>query len=449
MFFSTKNFRLLGRYFCLLLILSVLTGCAGLSVPSGIAGETKKQEMPPAIYMLAGADYHIALCEDGTVWSWGDNADGKLGMAVDALALPERISELEKVVKIADGGKDIFALTGDGEVYYWGWGLDNIWYEKKDADNMVYTPVRLEGVENIVDMDAKNRRLFVLDKEGRLYSLGLYFDYASRNDLINVFSGHGELGRDIERIVTGAGNYHYFIRKDRTVFSVMEYDYDGFLQYRFIFPAEEDKSQTVQEETYYRPEELENITILNEQTKEGYIVYYNLAGVDGVETASSDGYTVFLGKRDGTLWYWDSDRIKYHDNELALVDPESAEESCAGSFVPIDIREILNIDGDAKTPRIIAMQSGWESTMFLTDDGSVFVSRYETCGVEDVSYYDRSNSRPGDLPSIRQIKDMELKTLVFERLAIGNIVSISTDGKENFTAVDVDGVYYRFPLQVE
>lgn len=391
---------------------------------------------PPAIHMLAGADYHIALCEDGTVWSWGDNADGKLGMAVDALARPERIPGLEKVVKIADGGKNIFALTADGEVYYWGWGLDNLWYEKRDADSMIYTPARLEGLGKIVDMDAKNRRLFVLDQEGGLYSLGLYFDYASRNDLIEVFSGHEELGQDIEQIATGAGNYHYFLRKDGTVFSVMEYDYDGFQQYGFIFPAKE--------ETYYRPEDLENVTILNEQTKEGYIVYYDLAGVDGVETVSSDGYTVFLGKTDGTLWYWDSDRIKYHDNKFALVDPESAGESCAGSFVQIDIREILNIDGDAKAPRIIAMQSGRENTIFLTDDGSVFISRYETCGVEDVSYYVRSNPRPGELPSVQQIKDMELKTLMFERLAMKNIVSISTDGEEYFTAVDAEGGYYRF-----
>ncbi|MDE7223143.1 MAG: hypothetical protein K2O34_05125, partial [Acetatifactor sp.] len=110
------------------------------------------QDMPVATYVIAGADYHIALCEDGTVWSWGDNADGKLGMAVDALARPERIPGLEKVVKIADGGKDIFALTADGEVYYWGWGLDNLWYEKRDADRMIYTPARLEGLGKIVDM---------------------------------------------------------------------------------------------------------------------------------------------------------------------------------------------------------------------------------------------------------------------------------------------------------
>lgn len=72
------------------------------------------------------------------------------------------------------------------------------------------------------------------------------------------------------------------------------------------------------------------------------------------------------------------------------------------------------------------------------------MSRYETCGEEDVSCFIKSNPRPGYLPSVETIEDMELKTLVFEKLAIENIVSISTDGKESFTAVDADGVYYRF-----
>ncbi|MBD5527333.1 MAG: hypothetical protein HDR02_02850 [Lachnospiraceae bacterium] len=38
-------------------------------------------EMPRMVHILAGTDYHIALCADGTVWSWSDNADGKLGMS--------------------------------------------------------------------------------------------------------------------------------------------------------------------------------------------------------------------------------------------------------------------------------------------------------------------------------------------------------------------------------
>lgn len=400
------------------------------------------QGMPRAIRMLAGEGYHIALCEDGTVWSWGDNADGKLGVEADVLLQPERLPELENVVKIVDGGKDIFALTAGGEVYYWGWGLEDIRYEKKHADGMVLTPARLEGLEEIVDLDGKNRRLFALDKEGRLYSLGMCLDYALMSTPVDVFSGCEELGRNIDRIVAGAGNYHYFIRKDGTVCSIMESFDDIFTPYMLLFPAQGEGMPGV--ESYARPEEVDSLVILNKDTKVDHVVYYDLAGVSGVETASADGYTVFLGKTDGTLWYWDSDRIKYHDDERALLDPESAWERCQGRFARIDIGEILSRDGERDTPRVIAMESGLECTMFLTDDGSVFVSRYETCGVEDVACYVKGNPRPGYLPSVVTIEDMELKTIVFERLAIENIVSIASDGRENFIALDVDGVCYRF-----
>lgn len=409
---------------------------AGESVP-GVAAEAV-QEMPPAVRMLVGADYHIALCGDGTVWSWGGNVDGKLGIAVDALEQSERIPGLEDVVKLVDGGRDIFALTAGGEVYYWGWGLENIGYMDRRDDSMVYTPVRLQGTGKITALDGKNGTVFMLDTEGRLYSLGLCPDCAGMDSVMDVFCGHEELGHDIAHIAVGAGDYHYFIRKDGTVCSIMISADDVFSPCKFIFPAMWDGEAAA--ETYFVPEELECLSILK-CTKPDHVVYYELAGVDGVEAVSADGYTVFVAKTDGTLWYWDSDRIRYHDDERALIDPESARESCGGSFVPIDIREILKLDAETPAPHITAMESGQECTMFLTDDGSVFVSRYETCKVEDVSCFVKGNPNPGERPSVETIEGMELKTLVFERLGIGNIVSISSDGKGNFAAVDADGIY--------
>lgn len=38
---------------------------------------------------------------------------------------------------------------------------------------------------------------------------------------------------------------------------------------------------------------------------------------------------------------------------------------------------------------------------------------------------------------------MELKTLVFEKLMLPEIVSVSSDGKGNFAAVDTNGTYFR------
>lgn len=398
--------------------------------------------MPQITCMLAGDEYYIALCEDKTVWSWGDNADGKLGVAVEALLQPERISGLDNIVKIVDGGKDIFALTADGEVFYWGWGLGEIQYDRKRANHIVYTPTRLKGLEKIVDLDGRNRRFFALDQEGRMFSLGLYLGDVYGNKVEEVFFGCEELGRDIDRIMAGAGNYHYFIRRDGTVCSIMQSLDDIFRPCKFLFPIEGKRSPVA--ESYAVPEELECLRILNEYTKPDHVVYYDLAGVSDVEAASADSYTVFLSRTDGTLWYWDSDRIKYHDDERALLNPDNARESCAGRWVPIHIGEVLHTDGQTGTFRVIDMASGTENTLFLTDDGSVFVSRYETCGVEDVHYYVKANPNPGKLPSVEMIEGMELKTLVFERLPITNITDISTDGQENFTAVDARGVCYRY-----
>ncbi len=407
--------------------------------------EYTEQVMPKIHHIIVGTDYNIALCEDGTVWSWGNNDDGKLGIAVSTIRNPQRIEELKDIIKIVDGGQNIFALSESGEVYFWGRGLEAIWKEQTNNNNIIYTPFHLEELAEIVDIDAKNDVMFALDGNGKLYSLGLYmYDYSEhkRSDLLTILSDHEELGKDIAGIVTGAGSYHYFIRKDGTIFSIMDYENDGYPLYAFIFPAAE-ISESGESETYYRPEELDNIFILNDRVKEGYLIYYNLPGINEIEMASSDGYTLFVSRTDGTLWYWDSDRIKYHDNELALTNPESGEESTAGSFMQINTRGILGLGEDVSPPHIVDMQSSMENTVFLTSDGSVFISWYKTYCVEDVSYFNRGNSNPQKQPLVQQIEDMELKTLVFEKLMMSEIVSISSDGKGNFAAVDTNGTYFR------
>lgn len=401
-------------------------------------------EMPEIASLNAGEFYSIALCRDKSVWSWGHNESGKLGVETDSCQDPQKIEGLEGVVKIADGCDVVYALLETGEIYAWGKELESLFlYTEKRQ----YTPVRLEGLENIVDMDAKGTVMFALAGDGNLYALGLQcFSDGLKTEVCKVFSGqYAELGKDIERIFAGAGNYHYFLRKDGTVFSIMEYWYDGHgFPYAFIFPACGESGFSVSgRESYYRPEELETVTILNENTKMGYTVYYDLPGISGAELLSSDDYTVFISKTDGTLWYWNSDRIKYHDDLCALANPEDGEESCTGELVEISLQDILKTDGEPSVcPRVIAMQSGLENTVFLTDTGEVFISRYITSSTEDVSYFRRQNPDITRLPNVLTIENMKLKKLTFEKLRLKDIVSISTDGKYTFSAVDVNGAYY-------
>ena len=52
---------------------------------------------------MQNAGYRIALCKDGTVWSWGNNDGGKLGIAASAIQNPQRIKEPEDTIEIVDG----------------------------------------------------------------------------------------------------------------------------------------------------------------------------------------------------------------------------------------------------------------------------------------------------------------------------------------------------------
>ena len=420
--------------------------------PEGEQYVSKSEEesdyaMPKITNMIMGTGYYIALCEDKTIWSWGNNSTGKLGTDKDSVMEPQKIIGLEGVVKIIDGGDNIYALLDNGDVYFWGRDLEYLflWTE----DHILYKPVKLEGLEHIVDIDATNNTMFALDQNGNLYALGLQCFWngpGPEADIFQVFTGLNEtLGKDIAGIFAGAGNYHYFLRKDGTVFSIMEsFYYDFEAPYAFIFPHCDDSGLDILGlDGYYFPDELEGITILNEYTKFGYTVYYDLTGINEVELVSSDNYTVFIGKEDGTLWFWDSDRIKYQDDPRALVNPEDRNEHCEGILVEIDISHILQAGGDSSVrPYVTEMQSGLENTVFLTNTGEVFISRYTTYQIEDVSFYRRSNPDPGRLPSVLTIEDMNLKKIIFEKLELTNIVSISTDGEYNFSAVDGNGIYY-------
>lgn len=255
---------------------------------------------------------------------------------------------------------------------------------------------------------------------------------------------HGQdpkLWGNVREAVFGAGNYNYFIREDGTVFSIMKYYYDGNGEpFAFIFPKADGTDDGIQ--SYYWPEELDDIVILRDlSNKDICIIYYELKGIDDALMICADSYTMYLEKEDGTLWYWNSDRIKYHDNVLALTSPDSCEESRSGEFVRILTEDILETDDEDGT-RIVSMCAGEENALFLTEDGHVFASFYETYQVQDVSYYRRSNPAPERLPSILTIEDMELKRLAFQQIPLTDIVSIGIDEEGDFFAIDQNSRNY-------
>ena len=78
------------------------------------------------VAIAAGGNHSLALKSNGTLWGWGRNQWGQLGVAAGgAQPLPLQIGDSSDWVRMAGGGQTSLALRDDGTIYYWGYLSDS------------------------------------------------------------------------------------------------------------------------------------------------------------------------------------------------------------------------------------------------------------------------------------------------------------------------------------
>ncbi len=380
------------------------------------------------------SDCYISLCQDGSVWTWD---------SVDDVNQVNKMQNLEKVSKIVDAGSAFYALTEEGGVYAWGSNEDLLIDWNGERTDIYDEAVRLSEICDIVELDAKNGKGFAVDKDGNFYMWGLYvngYENELEDNRPSIPHNASSYVSNVKRIFAGAGNYHYFVREDGSVFSIMESDNFEIDVYDFIFPmavSKEQDSDTVS---------LQDISYidLREGTKYGFTILYELEDIKDVELIGADEYTVFLYGKDKSLMYWDSDAITYHDNKNAMARPETGCENYNGEFKQVDVKSIVG--KREELPNVIDICSGKENVFFLTDSGNVFFSEYVTREIKDVDYYDLSGTNP-NREMIQTIQNMHLKTISLKNTELKNIVEIETDGEYILYAVDNRGEYFVIDMR--
>lgn len=138
------------------------------------------------IQIAAGNSFALAVKDDGTVWAWGSNSKGQLGTASDTtpfLAAPAQISGsgFEKIIKAAAGVEHALAIKEDGSVWSWGSNDKGQLGLGHNTDNNVPTCVALPTGTVIDEVSAGNHSL-ALQSNGALWAWG-------KNDM-------GQLGDD-------------------------------------------------------------------------------------------------------------------------------------------------------------------------------------------------------------------------------------------------------------
>lgn len=133
-----------------------------------------------AIAVASGFDTAYALLSDGTVWAWGDNGLGELGSGEQRPSsyIPVRVTGLERIIAIAAGSATGYALDRAGNVWAWGYGAYGQLGDGSAANSAVSVHVR--KLSHVIEVAGGGDMAYALDREGKLWAWG--------------YGGYGQLG---------------------------------------------------------------------------------------------------------------------------------------------------------------------------------------------------------------------------------------------------------------
>lgn len=198
-------------------------GSLGAETTETCAGSVSCSTVPLQVHGLAdvvavegGIQHTIALRADGTVWTWGDNGLGQLGIGQGPDSpTPVHVTSLSNVVAVAAGSRCSYAVKSDGTV--WGWGRP--WCQIGNT-NDGYTPAQVAGVSNITAVAAGLDFALARKADGTLWAWG-FNDYGQLGDNTTQIRVSAPVQTLISNVASiAAGEAHSLaVKTDGTVWS--------------------------------------------------------------------------------------------------------------------------------------------------------------------------------------------------------------------------------------
>ena len=122
--------------------------------------------------MVVGGDGHtLARSDTGSVYAWGDNGSGQLGLGDNQARLePAAVAGLSGVLSLAAGRAHSMALRGDGSVV--AWGANNQGQLGIGTQTNQNAPQPVLGLSNVVAIAAAGDQSFAVRNDGTLWAWG-------------------------------------------------------------------------------------------------------------------------------------------------------------------------------------------------------------------------------------------------------------------------------------
>ncbi|TEB08065.1 Regulator of chromosome condensation (RCC1) repeat protein [Pelotomaculum schinkii] len=278
---------------------------------------------------VAGKDRHtVAIKNDGTVWAWGDGAQGKLGDgSTETKYTPVQVSSLTEVTAAAPGYNHTLALKDDGTVWAWGYNLyGQLGNGVSGTSGTRTVPEQVYGLTGVQAIAAGDGFSLALKNDGTVWAWGK--------------NSYGQLG-------IGAGG-------SRTV---AEQVY-GLTDVQAIAAGKEHALALKNDGTVWAWGK-NSEGQLGDGTQTNSNKPVQATGLTGVfkAIAAGSGFSLAI-KEDGTVWGWgfaSSGQLGNKDLDLTKI---------MRSLVPVQASDLTDVK---------AITAGDNHTMALQTDGSLWV----------------------------------------------------------------------------
>lgn len=184
--------------------------------------------------VAAGVDFSLLLADDGTVFSFGSNSNGRTGLGTATgntlIATPIDMTNLaeRRITQVAAGFEHSLLLADDGTVFSFGWnGRGQTGRGTTTGNTLVAAPVDTTNLagRTVMQVAAGAYHSLLLADDGTVFSFGWNIEGQAGLGTMNVFAPVATpidttnlAGRTITQI-TGGLNHSLLLADDGRVFS--------------------------------------------------------------------------------------------------------------------------------------------------------------------------------------------------------------------------------------
>lgn len=153
-----------------------VNGELGLGTTTSTGGQAVETQLPGVPTHVSGGFGHtLARMADGSVYAWGDNASGQLGLGnTTSATTPQRVTLPRGALAVAATSTASYALLDDGSVYAWGSSAGFGLLGDGNKNGARTAPAPITALSGIVQISARDNDVVVVRRDGAVLHWGSF-----------------------------------------------------------------------------------------------------------------------------------------------------------------------------------------------------------------------------------------------------------------------------------